>query len=67
MLAETIAYLVKHRLFINLEREETEKCISQDGGQIEKQKNIHHHNKSLVPTYIMHLPSSQSPLFLFGH
>jgi hypothetical protein len=47
VLAATIAYLVKHRLFINLERVEAEICISQDGGQIENQKNIHPHSTSL--------------------
>jgi hypothetical protein len=48
--------MVEQCLFITLELAEMETCVFQNGGLIEKQKNIHHHNMSTVPN-ICHLPA----------
>jgi|688.fasta_scaffold1410691_1 hypothetical protein len=48
--------MVEQCLFITLELAEMETCFFQNGGLIEKLKNIHHHNMSTVPN-ICHLPA----------
>jgi hypothetical protein len=49
-----LAYSVERCLFNRLELKEKETSIFQDSGQIQKQRNIDHHNASLVAN-ICHL------------